>query len=110
MGVNAEFMYLVFTTNNGVKSLLLCLIVVEVIFYQVARSVLPIGIAPEAIVKCLYSSIGSKTLAYFGCFVVPTMKLCYLTIFLSGARPALPMGVAPEAMIKCLQPIIGSKT
>jgi hypothetical protein len=28
MGVNVEFIYLVFTTDNGVKSLLLCLVVV----------------------------------------------------------------------------------
>jgi hypothetical protein len=35
MGVNVEFIYLVFATNNGVKSLLLFLVVVKVIVYRV---------------------------------------------------------------------------
>jgi hypothetical protein len=109
MGVNVEFMYRVFTTDKRVESLLHCLVIVKVIFHRVAQSVLPMGVAPEAIVECLYSSIGSKILAYFGCFVAPAIKLCYLMIFQSGVRPTLPMGVAPKAMIGCLQPIIGSK-
>jgi hypothetical protein len=109
MGVNIEFIYLVFTIDNRVENLLLCLATVEVIFYQVTRLALPMGVALEVIVEYLYLSIGSKILAYFGCFIVPAMKLCYLMIFLSGARLALLMGIASEAMIGCLKPIIGSK-
>jgi hypothetical protein len=52
------------------------------------RPLLPMGVAPETIVKKL-SSIGSKTI----CFL-----LCRNSIISSGARSALPMGVAPEAI------------
>jgi hypothetical protein len=46
MRLNVEFMYMVFTTDNGVKSLLLCLVVVEVIFHRVAWSGAPNGSSP----------------------------------------------------------------
>jgi hypothetical protein len=66
-----------------------------------ARPVLPMGVAPEAIVK-KNSSIGSNILSsHLSSFFI-------LTIILSGARPALPMVVAPEAIRGCLFPFIDS--
>jgi hypothetical protein len=53
------------------------------------------GVAPEAIVEKLVSSIGSNELY----LLLLTRSLLYLIISL-GARPALPMVVAPEAIVK----------
>jgi hypothetical protein len=53
MGVNVEFIYLVFATDKGVKTLLLCLVVVKVIFPSGARPALPMGVVPEAMVEYL---------------------------------------------------------
>jgi hypothetical protein len=53
-------MFLVFATDNGLESLLLDLVVVEFIFPSGAQSALPMGVAPEAMVDTLWSSICSK--------------------------------------------------
>jgi hypothetical protein len=62
-----------------------------------ARSALPMGVAPEAIVEC-FIQVSSTCAEIF--FLV--------TGSLSGARSVPPMGVAPEALMGCLQPIIDS--
>jgi hypothetical protein len=66
-----------------------------------ARPVLPMVVAPEAIVKS-FSSIGSSILSScLSSFII-------LVLISSGARLALPMGVSPEAIRGCLQPVIDS--
>jgi hypothetical protein len=66
-----------------------------------ARPVLPMGVAPEAIVE-KKSSIGSNILS-------PCVSTFFiLVMIISGALPALPMVVAPEAIRGCLQPFIDS--
>jgi hypothetical protein len=61
-----------------------------------ARPALPMGVAPEAIVEKLISSIGSKTMCLLSCYENITQ------IKSSGARSALPMVVAPEAIAEYL--------
>jgi hypothetical protein len=73
---------------------LLCSII-QVKISSGARPALTMGVAPEAIVEKLVSSIGSNELY----LLVLTRSLLYLIIS-SGARPALPMVVAPEAIVK----------
>jgi hypothetical protein len=75
------------------------------IYSSGTRSVLPMGVAPEAIVEYLYSSIGSKDSCTY-CDVIPAKTMLPFILFSSGACSALPMGVAPGAMMGCLQPII----
>jgi hypothetical protein len=66
-----------------------------------AQPVLPMVVAPEAIVES-FSSIGSSILSSrLSSFVI-------LVLISSGARLVLPMGVAPEAIRGCLQPVIDS--
>jgi hypothetical protein len=56
--------------------------------------VLPMGVAPEAIVEKLILSIGSNTLYLF------LLITSYLYLIISsGARSALWMVVAPEAIV-----------
>jgi hypothetical protein len=67
-----------------------------------ARPVLPMVVAPEAIVESFFSSIGSSILSSH----LPISII--LALISSGARLALPMVVAPEAIRGCLQPVIDS--
>jgi hypothetical protein len=53
MGVNVVFIYLVLATDKGFKTLLLCLVIVEVIFPSGARPALLMGVVPEAMVEYL---------------------------------------------------------
>jgi hypothetical protein len=73
---------------------LLCSII-QVKISSRARPALPMGVASEAIVEKLVSSIGSNELH----LLLLTRSLLYLIISL-GARPALPMVVAPEAIVE----------
>jgi hypothetical protein len=66
-----------------------------------ARPVLPMVVAPEAIVES-FLSIGSSILSSH-------LPRCIILLLISsGARLALPMVVAPEAIRGCLQPVIDS--
>jgi hypothetical protein len=63
--------------------------------------VLPMVVAPEAIVES-FSSIGSSIWSsHLSNFII-------LVLISSGARLSLPMVVAPEAIRGCLQPVIDS--
>jgi hypothetical protein len=57
-----------------------------------ARSVLPMVVAPEAIVESFFLSIGSSILSSH------LLISIILALILSGLRQALPMGVAPKAI------------
>jgi hypothetical protein len=64
-----------------------------------ARPVLPMVVAPEAILES-FSSIGSNILSScLSSFII-------LVFISSGAQLALPMVVAPEDIRGCLQPFI----
>jgi hypothetical protein len=73
-----------------------------------ARSALPMGVAPEAIVELYLFKYRLKISLSLIIIFVMHKKIHFVT-FLSGARPALSIGVAPETMMGCLHPIIGSE-
>jgi hypothetical protein len=111
MGVNIESMFLVFATDNGLKGLLFLSYRSQSNFPSGARSALLMGVALEAMVEYLQSSIGSKNFIFWilSFFLASKSSLYYLTLFCIGCTASAPDGSSPEAMVGCLQPIRGSK-
>jgi hypothetical protein len=91
MGVNIEYMFLVFTTDNGFDNFLHCFLSSRINSSSGARSAFPMGLAPR-----LWSVLVVDHRLKFSSslFVEFLLKI----IFLSGARLALLMGVGPESM------------
>jgi hypothetical protein len=94
--------YIIWRLPLMMKSSFYSSIVVDNFQSSGARSALPMGLAPKAIVELYLFEYRLKVSSGFFIIFV-------LLLLLPGARRAPSMGVAHETMMGCLQPIIGSK-